>query len=144
MTLWAIGANTTANERAVKKRREVQMQCRWCHDYFTTTWSLCFTYHSTPQDSSRQDIYTRHTEERPISRRSVRKTAASVKSFPLVWHCTPAGCLSNHDAAWTWLPSTTSAQLLPLRTSGSVWQWEARQRGAGLTAMVNGAETNAP
>lgn len=45
----------------------------------------------TPLNISRQDIYTRHTAERPFLQTITVKSESFHKEFPLVWHFPAAG-----------------------------------------------------
>lgn len=76
----------------------------------------------TPLNISTQDIYTRHTEERPSLKTLAVKTDSSFnKEFPLVWHfpscfftCQTTVILNAASS------KTTSGEHLPLCTSRSV------------------------
>lgn len=90
----------------------------------------------TPHNSSRQDIYTRHTAERPIT---VKTDSSFHKEFPLARQlpqqllvCLP-GCGHLHYNNFRWVSSPPS--VLPgFCDSGEV------KRGEPCWAVLNGAE----
>lgn len=129
--------------RAVKTTRS--SECRWCHDYFTTAWSLYFTCITSLHSTVPGRIFTQGiTAERPISQDVHSQNYSSFnKEFPLVWHfpdtaafvCQTTtiqaehGFHNKHLLVWRHSEPLPLCTVLPrLYDSGKCW------------AMVNGAE----
>lgn len=115
----------------------------------------------TPLNSFRQDIYTRHTEEHPVSRCSQSEMRQQLQlrvPFSVALPRT-AACLSARQP-WSSLSmasTITSAEPIPFCTSGSVWQWEGvalrrhssnssrgwqkHMGGGGMGKLGNGVES---
>lgn len=99
----------------------------------------------TPLNSSRQDIYTRHTAERPcLKTLTVQNDSSYKKRVPFsVALPRTAACLSARQP-WSRLDkASTSGEHLPLCSSRSVWQQEGKQCGAVL-GHGKWSEANAP